>query len=234
MTEGPSIARVAAAIGDPARAAMLCALLDGRALTASELAAVAGIGKQGASAHLARLVETGLLAVERQGRHRYHRLAGADVAELIERLMGVAERAGARPLVSGPRDPALRHARVCYDHLAGELAVRIADRWLARRWLVRSDDGLEGSSELSITRAGGHALDGLGFDVDALRRQRRAACRACLDWSARRHHLAGALGAALLARCLERRWATRVAGSRTMRFTPAGERSLLRELCGEG
>jgi DNA-binding transcriptional ArsR family regulator len=136
VKDGPNIARVAALIGDPARAEILTALVAGRALTATELASVAGVTKQTVSAHLAKLVDARLLAVQAQGRHRYFRLAGRDVARLLESLMGVAFRTGAVRLVTGPREPALRKARVCYDHLAGELGVLAYDGLVARGWLV--------------------------------------------------------------------------------------------------
>jgi DNA-binding transcriptional ArsR family regulator len=219
MLEGPHIARVAALIGDPARANMLTALMDGRALTASELAAHAGVTKQTASAHLARLLDAGLLAREIQGRHHYFRLDGVDVARALESLMSVAAlRTGARTR-TGPADPALRKARICYDHLAGELGVLQFDALLARGWLRRSEDAL------ALTARGGEALAAQGVDVDTASTRGRPLCRACLDWSLRRHHLAGALGAALLQRSLDAGWARQVPGTRIIAFSPPGERA---------
>lgn len=218
MKDGPSIARIAALVGDPARAEMLTALMGGQALTATELAATAGVTKQTASAHLARLVEARLLALEAQGRHRYFRLADRDVAQLLESLMGVAYRAGAVRLRSSPREPALRRARVCYDHLAGDLGVMVYEGLRERGWLE-----MRGGT-LALTRKGAAALEGAGVAVDPS--QRRPLCRTCLDWSVRRHHLAGALGAAILQHCYARRWAQRVQGTRVVAFTPAGERCL--------
>jgi len=217
MTDGPNIARVAALIGDPARAEILTALLAGRALTATELASVAGVTKQTVSAHLAKLVDARLLAVDAQGRHRYFRLAGRDVAALLESLMGVAFRTGSVRLVTGPREPALRKARVCYDHLAGELGVLAYDGLLARGWLA------ERAGSLFLTNAGADRLAEFGIDPALAAGERRTFCRPCLDWGERRHHLGGALGAALLDRLYALRWARRAADSRVVVFTPRGE-----------
>lgn len=220
MPEGPDIARIAAAIGDHARAEVLAALMADRALTASELAAIAGVGKATISAHLARLVDAGLVAVEQQGRHRYFRLADADVGALLESLMGVAFRAGALRLNPGPREPALRRARVCYDHLAGELGVAIYEALLERRCLERRDGAL------LLTGRGRSWCEHLGLDVAALEGGRRLACRPCLDWSERRTHLAGAIGQALLARLEALGWAKRSRSSRIVHVAAASERAL--------
>ena len=219
MKDGPNIVGIAALIGDHARAEVLTALLADRALTATELAAVAGVTKQTISAHLAKLLEAGLVAVESQGRHRYFRLADHDVAMLLESLMGVAFRTGAVRVRSSPREPALRKARVCYDHLAGELAVAAHEALVARRVLAGR------GAELRLTAAGHDWFVSFGIDPVAAATTRRAFCRGCLDWGDRRHHLAGALGAELLRRIFELRWADRVAGSRVVAFTPGGERS---------
>jgi len=220
MKDGPNIVRIAALVGDHARAEILTALMGGEALTATELADVAGVTKQTVSTHLAKLVDARLLAVESQGRHRYFRLADRDVAELLESLMGVAYRAGAVRVRSSPREPALRKARVCYDHLAGDLGVLVFDGLDRRRWL-RS-----GGATLGLTPDGQRFFREFGIDVDALARERRPLCRACLDWSVRRHHLAGAVGAAVLSRCLALGWARRAKGSRVVVFSDAGERAL--------
>jgi DNA-binding transcriptional ArsR family regulator len=217
MKHGPQIARIAALIGDPARANMLTALMDGGALTASELALEAGITKQTASSHLAKLGEAGLLAAAAQGRHRYYRLAERDVADLLEGLMALAARRGATRTRPGPKEPALRHARVCYDHLAGDLGVRLCDTLISRGWLA------EARGAVSLTRRGEERLCGLGLDLAALARSRRPMCRLCLDWSERRHHLAGALGAAILDHVYTAGWARRARGSRAVEFTPVGE-----------
>lgn len=220
MKDGPNIVGIAALIGERARADILTALASGQALTATELAAVADITKQTASGHLAKLVDAALVAVESQGRHRYFRLADPDVAALLESLMGVAYRTGAVRLRSSPREPALRKARVCYDHLAGELGVFAFDG-LERRRFFKRDAGT-----LHLTPAGLRFLRGLGVEVDERPGSRRPACRACLDWSERRHHLAGSTGAALLARFHALGWAKREPGTRVVKFSAAGERAL--------
>jgi DNA-binding transcriptional ArsR family regulator len=216
MKDGPSIARVAALIGDHARSDVLTALMTDRSLTATELTEIAGVTKQTMSAHLAKLLDAGLIAVESQGRHRYFRLAGPDVAALLEALMGVAFRTGAVRLRSSPREPALRKARVCYDHLAGELAVAAYDSLVRRRFVVVSGAGVR------MTKAGESWLALTGIEAAAT--SRRALCRPCLDWGERRHHLAGVLGAALLQHILDLRWASRAGDSRVVAFTPRGER----------
>ena len=220
MKDGPNIVGIAALIGDQARAEVLTALMADRALTATELADVAGVTKQTISAHLAKLVDAGLVAFERQGRHRYFRLADRDVAHLLESLMGVAFRTGAVRVRASPREPALRKARVCYDHLAGEVGVRIYEGLMQRRALVSGVDGLE------LTREGQRLFQKLRIDTDALSRQKRAFCRSCLDWSERRHHLAGALGAALLARVVELGWAKRARDSRVVSLSANGQQAL--------
>jgi len=211
MVSTTGLAATAAAIGDPARAGMLAALMDGRALTAGELAGVAGIAPQTASAHLARLAEAGLIQQEKQGRHRYHRLASAEVAALLEGLMALAARP--RP-ATGPREHGLRTARTCYDHMAGRLAVALADALVARGHLLLDTEGA------ALTEGGLAFLNDLGVRPAP---SRRRFCRPCLDWSERRLHLGGAVGAALRARCVELGWVRPVAGSRALAITPAGE-----------
>jgi DNA-binding transcriptional ArsR family regulator len=225
MATNAEFAQVAALAGDPARAGMLHALMDGRALTASELARAAGVTPQTASTHLARMAAAGLLAVEQQGRHRYHRLASPAVARMMESIMQVASDVGAprRRLTVGPRDRALRAARTCYDHLAGRLGVALADAMVRNGQVEFADDaGL-------VTDAGIALFARLGIDVDGLMaaraRSRRILCRPCLDWSERRPHLAGAVGAALCARCFARGWIRRIEGTRAVAVTRAGERA---------
>jgi DNA-binding transcriptional ArsR family regulator len=217
---GPKIAEVAALVGDPARANMLTALLDGRALTASELAYFAHVTPQTASTHLGKLVDGGILAPAKQGRHRFFRLASPLIGQMLEGIMAVAEAGSAhyRPHWRGGED--LRFARLCYDHLAGELAVRITDTLAERGQILLSDDGGE------VTSSGKAFLDKLGIDVADLTRQRRVFCRPCLDWSMRRPHIAGAVGAALLRRLLESSWLRGVRDSRALSVTPAGHQSL--------
>ncbi|MEO8080161.1 MAG: helix-turn-helix domain-containing protein [Caldimonas sp.] len=227
MSDGPNIARVAALIGDPARAEVLTVLVADRALTATELAGIAGVTRQTMSGHLAKLLEAGLVAVEAQGRHRYFRLAGRDVARLLESLMGVAFRTGAVRLLPGPREPALRKARVCYDHLAGELGVFAYEALLRRRLLV----GQAGA--LGLSQAGGEWFASFGVDAAEAATRRRSLCRPCLDWGERRHHLGGALGAALLQRLFDKGWARREADSRVLVFSARGERAFRATVAGD-
>ncbi|HVC63722.1 MAG TPA: helix-turn-helix domain-containing protein [Acetobacteraceae bacterium] len=208
---------IAALVGDPSRANILTALIGGQALTANELACEAGVTAQTASGHLARLLEGGLLAVERQGRHRYYRLAGPEVAAALESLMSLADLTDARRTRPGPRDPALRRARVCYDHLAGELGVALFAR-LGDSAVITLSGG-----HIDVTQYGEARLAEFGVDVVSLRLARRALCRSCLDWSERTPHLAGALGSALLDRLFGVGWALRVPGTRIVRFTLPGE-----------
>jgi DNA-binding transcriptional ArsR family regulator len=223
VKEGPDIARVAAMVGDPARANMLTALLDGVALTATELTLEAGVTKQTASSHLAKLEDAGLVAVEAQGRHRYYRLADADVAGLLETLMGVAARAKALRARPGPKEPALRRARLCYDHLAGDLGVALFDSFTKHKWIVPGPE-----KTFALTRLGRVKASTFGVEIETLEKGARPLCRACLDWSVRRHHLAGALGAAILEQVFDRGWATQKRGSRVLEFTRYGEIGLKR------
>lgn len=218
MKDGPIIAPVAALAGDPARANMLVALSGGKALTASELANEAGITAQTASSHLAKLETGGLIARVKQGRHAYFRLANHDVALMIETIMGVAARAGHLRTRPGPSDPAMRKARVCYDHLAGEMGVQLLDSLVAHGHIANNKDAL------AITRKGEGFLRDFGIEIEALDSKRRPLCRSCLDWSMRRAHLAGALGDALLDRVYKLDWAKRDRKSRAVIFSPRGEK----------
>lgn len=214
------VARIAALVGEPARANMLLALMDGRALTANELAAAAHVGAATASRHLAQLVDGGLLRVNAQGRHRYHRLASAEVARLLEGMMQLAvATAPARPVATGPRDTNLRFARTCYDHLAGRLAVAIADRLVEERAVLIEEEAAV------VTDRAAAALQGLGVTADMLAApagRQRPACRPCLDWGERRMHLAGRLGTLLCTHSLESGWLLRRPQSRALELTPAG------------
>jgi DNA-binding transcriptional ArsR family regulator len=218
MKEGPDIARIAALVGDPARANMLQALMAGHALTASELAQEAGVTLQTASSHLAKLEAGGLIGQRKQGRHRYFQLSGYDVAEVLEALTGLAARTGHLRVRPGPKEPALRRARVCYDHLAGTMGVAMLDS-LSGRGIVAAKD----EDKLALTPAGEAFVAAFGIELDGLRKGRRPLCKACLDWSARRNHLAGALGAAFLDRFYALGWAAREAESRVVAFTRDGE-----------
>lgn len=222
MKDGPQIAGIAALIGDPARANMLTALMHGAALTATELALEAGVTKQTASAHLGKLSDAELITAEAQGRHRYYRLADPDVAKVLESLMGVATRSKALRTRPGPKEPALRHARVCYDHLAGDLGVGLYDSLMARRWLAMRD------GDLTISKCGRDELTAFGLDFGEMESAARPLCRACLDWSVRRNHLAGAAGAALLQAFYAKGWAKRRSGTRVVEFSRAGETAFRR------
>ena len=212
---------VAALVGDPARANILTALMSGRALTASELAQEAGITPQTASSHLGKLEAGGLIGPEKQGRHRYYRLTGPDVATVMEGLESLAARSGHLRVRTGPKEPALRRARVCYDHLAGDLGVQMLDA-MTRKKLVRHH-----KTEIALTAEGERFMASkLQIDVVGIAHARRPLCKACLDWSERRHHLAGTLGAAIMTRFTELKWAARdpAPGSRVVNFTRNGER----------
>jgi DNA-binding transcriptional ArsR family regulator len=216
MKHEPNISVVAALIGDPARANILAALMDGRALTISELAVSADIGLPTASAHVSKLEEAGLIACIRQGRNRYVRLSGADVAHTMESLMLLASRTGHKRVRTGPRDPALREARICYDHLAGARGVQMLESMLVRKHLSRSKDALK------LTKAGHRFVKEIGVEVERVEIPGRPLCISCLDWSERRDHLAGRLGAAIFARLIDMKWARRDAESRAVVFYQRG------------
>lgn len=221
MRHGPDIARIASLIGDPARANILGALMGGMALTSSELAQEAGVTPQTVASHLAKLADSGLIIARQQGRHRYWALADARVARLLEGIMGLAGHIGATRTRPGPRDPHLRKARVCYDHLAGEFGVKLREAAIAADALRAGFDGLLPGQNANTFFAP------LGIRCEELMRGKRIFCRECLDWSMRRSHLAGALGAACLSRIFELGWARRETQSRAVAFTPEGERRFL-------
>ena len=218
MITGSIIAEVAALVGDPARATILAALLDGRALTASELAGAARITRQTASTHLAKLREAGLLSMVRAGRHRHFRLASPTVADMIDGIVAVAleKRPRYRPLSREAR--ALGAARMCYDHLAGRLSVDLADSFVAREYVEVDDEAAE------ITTAGTRFLADFGVALPRPRSSRRRFCRLCLDWTERRPHIAGAVGAAITRRCFDLGWVERTKGSQAVTVTPSGRR----------
>jgi DNA-binding transcriptional ArsR family regulator len=225
MASSALFAEIAALSGDPGRASMLHALMDGRALTATELARVAGITPQTASGHLQRMTVVGLIKVHPQGRHRYYELATVSVARMLESIMQVAAELAPdrRRLSVGPRDLALRRARTCYDHFAGRLGVALADALGLRGYVeLTSDAGI-------ITEPGIAFLAEIGIDADALQvrrttRTRRVLCRPCLDWSERRLHLGGLVGAALCAHSMQRGWTRRLEGTRAVLITAEGGR----------
>ncbi|PTY38831.1 transcriptional regulator [Saccharospirillum sp. MSK14-1] len=211
----PDIALLAAEIGDPSRAQMLTALLGGQALTATELALCAEISPSTASSHLARLERCGLIQLRKQGRHRYFELSGASLAALLEQLLAISA-AQAPTVATGPDDLALRYARLCYDHLAGQLGVQLHDA-LCTQGLIDSN-----ADQCQLTTAGSARFAHWGF---VAQRSRRPLCRACLDWSERRSHLAGQLGQWIVEDLLQRGWAKRDLQSRSLSFSTAGERA---------
>jgi DNA-binding transcriptional ArsR family regulator len=218
MITGPIIAEIAALVGDPARASMVSALVDGRALTASELASAARITPQTASTHLAKLTAAGVLSVVRIGRHRYFRVASPTVADMIDGIVAVAleKRPRYRPLSRQAR--ALSAARMCYDHLAGRLSVDLTDSFVAREYIVLDDEVAE------ITTAGTRVLSEFGIKLPTSRSTGRRFCRLCLDWTERRPHIAGAMGVAITKRCFELGWIERMKRSHAVVVTPLGRR----------
>lgn len=219
-----ALSEIGALVGDPGRANMLLALLNGRALTAQELATHAGVTPQTASVHLAKLLSAGLISMERQGRQHYHRLASAQVATMLEAMaqVAVADPSLARPGRSNPKDLGLRSARTCYDHLAGRLGVAVADSMVIRRYVAFDHDGG------AVTPAGKRFLHGFGIDVQASARSNRPFCRPCQDWSENRPHLAGTLGAEIMRKSFSLGWIRRLEGSRAVAVTPAGQQGFRR------
>jgi DNA-binding transcriptional ArsR family regulator len=224
MNAEPTIATTAQLIGEPARAIILGALLAGEALPATELAQRCRLTPQTVSAHLAKLMDGGLIAVHRVGRHRYYRLAGPQVARALEALQVIAPQRPVRSLKESDMAHILRNARTCYDHLAGRLGVALTDHLLARGWLTATEH------DFALTDAGEHEMAALGVDLDAARARRRAFAPQCIDWSERRPHLAGSLGAALTARLFANGWVERVTNSRGVRLTAVGKEQLERAL----
>jgi DNA-binding transcriptional ArsR family regulator len=218
MITGPIIAEMAALVGDPARATMVAALVDGGTLTATELAAAARITPQTASGHLAKLTEAGVLSVARNGRHRHFRLASPAVADMIDGIVAVALSKRPRYLPLSRPARALGAARICYDHLAGRLSVDLTDALVARRYVVLDDTTAE------ITPAGARFLTRLGIGLPRGRETRRRISRLCLDWTERRPHIAGALGAAITKRCFDLGWIQRTKRSHAVIVTPSGRR----------
>lgn len=219
MTDDLSLASVAAAIGDPARAAILISLMDGRSRTAKELAYLARISASTASAHLGKMLDLGLIAVTPLGRNRYFRLASPLVGQMLETMSNVAAETRPRyPRAVG--NEALRLARTCYDHLAGQIGVLIADSLQERGHVRLSEDGGE------VTESGREFFIDLGLDIDQVRHSKRIFCKPCLDWTERRPHIAGSLGAALCRHCFDQGWIERLRDSRALAITPEGRRSL--------
>jgi DNA-binding transcriptional ArsR family regulator len=217
----PRLARIAALVADPSRARMLAFLLSGEYASAGELARTASVGAATASAHLVKLVDAGLLACEPRGRHRYFRIADADVAHALEALAMVAERSSHDRAWSAPARLRLREARCCYGHLAGRRGVALLDRLLAQGWLVDAPEGY------ALTDAGVAGIGQLGFDASGLRANAsHRIAYPCLDWSERRDHLAGKLGSGLLTHFIERGWLRRIGSERALELTPPGQQAL--------
>ncbi len=214
----PAISEIAALVGNPARANILIALANGQALTASELAYVAGVSPQTTSEHLARLREANLLSLTKQGRHSYFRLSSPKIARMIESIMVVAADGPQRYRPRWNGDDQLRTARTCYDHIAGRLGVALTDSLAQHKHVVLTEDGG------MVTRAGEKFLTDFGIALNEAREGRRTFCRPCLDWSERRPHLAGAVGAALAGRCLDLGWIARIRDSRALKISATGER----------
>lgn len=221
MKEGPDIALIGSLIGDPARANILTALMSGKALTATELAQEAGVTKQTASAHLKKLEDVDLIRQNKNGRHRYFSIADQDVADIIEAVSGLAAKRGLLRVQTGPRDEALRKARVCYNHLAGDLGVHMYDGMIAREIII------EHSDQVNLSPLGTAFVSDLGIDITPLIQKKRPVCKSCLDWRSRRSHLAGSLGTAMLDRFFELQWATRQDKSRVVNFSKVGEQKFM-------
>lgn len=215
------MAEIAALVGDPARANILCALLGGRAFTATELAFAAGVSPQTTSGHLGKLVTARLLVLMKQGRHRYYRLAGPQVGQMLESIMNVALLGPPRFQPKSSLDDQLRQARTCYDHIAGVLGVGLAERLIEREHLILGDEAGE------VTPSGADFLAKLGVDLSGASSKRRLFCRPCLDWTERRPHIGGVVGAALANRCFELKWVDRTPGGRALTITPAGRRGFM-------
>jgi DNA-binding transcriptional ArsR family regulator len=217
-----SLASTAALIADPGRAAMLTALLHGRALAAGELARAANVSPQSASMHLSQLLEGGLVKVAQTGRHRYYQISSPAVAHAVEALGVISSPRRQKPIGEGD---AISYARTCYDHLAGAMAVSLVESLQNRRFLVAS---AESDRDFDVTKAGQEFFKQWQIDVNVLRSKKRSFARRCLDWTERRDHIAGALGAAICQRLLELRWIARDGNSRIVRVTPTGRRELER------
>lgn len=217
MESIPNIAKIGALLGDNTRARMLSALISGKALTASELASDAGVTAQTATTHLAKLEAGGLLTMRKQGRHKYFTLANEEVAMLLEKLAVLTAGNEPERILTGPRDARMRKARVCYNHLAGNMGIQLYDSLIVNRYLLLND------GSLALSETGQQFVSDFGIDLDKLRATRSPLCRECLDWSERRSHLAGSLGRAFLTQFESRRWAKRDTG-RIITFSAKGER----------
>lgn len=217
MSTFSNVSKTAFLIADSSRAAMLMALIDGRALPAGELARASGVTAQTASAHLAKLLDGGLISVETEGRHRYFRLADGHVAQTLEHLAAIGPIAKARPMALSPRHRQLAFCRCCYDHLAGQVGVAMARAMQDRDYIRRADD-----KQFIVTAAGARWLGSIGLDIATVAPSRRGLARQCLDWTERTHHLAGPLGTRLMATLCEQGWLRRSDSTRAIAVTPKG------------
>ncbi|UZD90535.1 ArsR/SmtB family transcription factor [Cognatishimia activa] len=217
MKEGPNFSQIAALIGDPARGNILTALMSGKALTASELASEAGVSAQTASVHLSKLRESALVSERKSGRHKYFTLASDEVADVLEALMGLAATTGNLRTRTGPKDAAMRDARVCYNHLAGNMGVQMYRAMRAHGHIVGTE------AELKLSDSGKVFIADLGVDIENLPKSKSPLCKSCLDWSERESHLSGQLGRALLTKFYQLGWARRLPDSRVIEFTKSGK-----------
>ncbi|GIP11769.1 transcriptional regulator [Paenibacillus macerans] len=215
-----NVALIASMVSDASRSAILNALMDGRFHAAGELARMAGIQPQTASFHLAKMVDAGLIAVEKQGRHRYYGIRNPEVAQVMESLLSIAPPVKIKSLRQSAEEQTLRKARTCYDHLAGNLGVSLTQS------LVREGILLEGENGFEVTKNREAFFENFQIDLNRVKRKRRSFSHKCLDWSERRHHLAGALGHALLDRLLELNWVQRLPNTRAVKITPQGKAGL--------
>ncbi|EFU40695.1 putative transcriptional regulator, ArsR family protein [Paenibacillus vortex V453] len=220
MNPNPNISQIASLVSDASRAAILTALLDGRYHPAGELAHMANIKPQTASFHLSKMVTANLVTVEKQGRHRYYGIANQEVARIMETLLSISPPVEIRSLNQALEHKAIRHARTCYDHLAGSLGIQLTDSLLSAG--VLSDVG----DQFTVTEKGVAFFQTFQIDLERVKKKRRSFTHRCLDWSERRHHLAGALGHALLERLLELAWIQRMPKTRAISITPEGKRGL--------
>lgn len=220
MSSPIKLAQVGSIVGDPARAAMLCTLLDGRSHSATELSLGAGISPQTASWHLAKLADGGLISAEKRGRNRYFRLRSTLIAQALEAMMGIAGSQPSRARVLSDGEQALRNARTCYDHLAGKLGVRLTEAFASRKLILFSDEGGR------VTSRGEKLLSSFGIELCSLQQSKRPFCRSCLDWSEQKPHLAGALGAAVADRLFDLGWVRRLPDTRAIAITPLGAAGL--------
>jgi DNA-binding transcriptional ArsR family regulator len=216
MSDEPDIAKIANLIGDKARSKILIALMGGKALTATELSLEADVTAQTTSSHLSKLLENDLVRVRKQGRHRYYQLAGFEIAELLEKILNVSYKIEHSRIQTGPENPDLRRFRICYDHLAGEVAVSLLDVLMKNHYME------DINQELVLSEKGRDFFNALGADLDLLKQKRRPLCKYCLDWSERKYHLAGSLGQWILKDLFEKEWAEKDLDSRVIRFTNSG------------